>query len=206
MLVLIGCTEGGCGDEPEAKSSSSGPVTSGASSSRGGGGEVGIPAGAAEPRKSQAAPGKEEPKSGAAAASLISSLLEPVDAATFKPKVAKKPEALVSLYFPGCSDCDLVAPVLKNISKDFKGKIEVYRMDSSLPENLALLPKGFTVRDYPSFVLYRKGEAVSWRQGLPFEARKASSAGPGESPEEYQGRLSGWFRDSLSRGTLAAVP
>ncbi|MBI4677814.1 MAG: hypothetical protein HY748_09555 [Elusimicrobia bacterium] len=192
-------------------SGQSGPVTSGGSSSRGGsGGEVGVPRGAAEPRKAADESSKKasegKPPERPAAPDLLSSALEPVDAATFKPKVIKRPEALVSLYFPGCSDCDLVAPVLKTLSGDLKGKVDFYRMDTSVPENLALLPRGFTVRAYPSFLLYREGSVVSWKQGLPFESREAAGESPAETTEEYQGRLSQWFKDSLARGTLAGSP
>ncbi|MFA6316842.1 MAG: thioredoxin domain-containing protein, partial [Elusimicrobiota bacterium] len=116
------------------------------------------------------------------------------------PKVLKKPEALVSLYFPGCTDCDLVAPVLQAVSQDFKGKVDVFRMDASLPENLAILPKGFTAKAYPSFLLYREGSVVSWKAGMPFETRPAGEGVPAESSAEYQGRLGTWFHTALSAG------
>ncbi|MBI5884066.1 MAG: hypothetical protein HZB91_13300 [Elusimicrobia bacterium] len=206
LPLLAACTEGGC-DEPPAKTSQASPGVSGASSSKSDGGSVGIPAGAGEPRKAKpAAKAPEDKPRPPALAEVAASPLESVDASSFKPKVLKRPEALVSLYFPGCTDCDLVVPVLETVARDFKGKLDVYRLDSSVPENLALLPKGFTAKAYPSFLLYREGAVVSWKQGMPFESRPASEAAPAETAAEYQGRLSKWFNDALSRGTLVVAP
>lgn len=207
LLLLVGCGEGGCGSEPKSKSGGSTPVTSGASSSGSGGGEVGIPASAAEPRKAGKGTGGKAESSAGKGSSLLTGSLAAVDAATFKPKVLKRPGALVSLYFPGCSDCERAAPALEAVARDFRGKVDVYRMDSSLPENLALLPKGFSSKSYPGFILYRDGAPVSWKQGLPFEPRPAGGDGaPAETDAEYQGRLSQWLRNGLSAGTLSVAP
>lgn len=202
LVFAWGCGEGGCGEAPETPSQGSSGAAGSSPGRHGGGGGVSLtaaPRQAGETDRKAAPPGGSQP---AYKPLPPGSCVESVDAAAFKTKVLKKPGALVSLFFPGCADCDLIAPVMKNMAAAYKGKVDFYRMDASAPENLAALPQGFTAKAYPSFLLYKEGSAVSWKDGLPFGPRGAGASAPAESVEEYQGRLSRWLGLALARGNL----
>ncbi|MBI5209415.1 MAG: hypothetical protein HY927_05510 [Elusimicrobia bacterium] len=205
LPYVTGCTEG-CGESPESNSNA--PASSGGSgaTSRAGGGEIDITPGSGDREGAVqriGGPGeKGKPLGPKASGDPSAYYVETVDAASYKQKVLGKGQALVSLFYPGCSECDLAAPVMKALSIDYKGKMDVYRMDASANENLAVLPRGFTLKAYPGFVLYRDGSAVSWRGGLPFEQGRSGASSPDEPAGEYQGRLGQWFHGALARQNL----
>ena len=82
-------------------------------------------------------------------------------AETFKKKIwdyEKNPEswvyegtepAIIDFYADWCKPCKMVAPVLEEISKEYAGKIKVYKIDTQKEKELAAV---FQVSSIPTFL------------------------------------------------------
>ena len=80
---------------------------------------------------------------------------------TFKQKVwnyEKNPQewiyegsepAIIDFYADWCKPCKMVAPILEEISKDYAGKVKVYKIDTEDQKELAAV---FQVRSIPTFL------------------------------------------------------
>jgi len=202
MAACLGACDGsGCGDapkDPQAK-----PGASGASGQASGSGEVAISQNTQnvinsplrqERLPKEGAPRREtkpEPQAGAVFAEVTRSVYEP--------KVIKALGAvLVVSYTPGCKHWNDMLAALKGLSEDLAGKVAVYRLDVSDPEQAAVLPSGMTRLPVPGFAYYESGQALGQRQGLPFERRAKKRGEPREDPEQYQQRLRLWLRDAVA--------
>lgn len=70
--------------------------------------------------------------------------------------------ALLDIYATWCGPCKMIAPVIKDLSEDFAGRVEFFKADSE--ENLKLTKK-FRVMSIPNVVLLKKGEVISRQVG-----------------------------------------
>lgn len=113
---------------------------------------------------------------------------------------AKVP-ALVIVSGPGCADCETVLPSLRTVSKEKRGKIEFYKIDSTALGASGVLPAGM-LQPLPGFILYEGGKVVTSRKGLPFARETGRKDRPDEEVAEYQRRLYRWFRDALTQRNL----
>jgi thioredoxin len=57
--------------------------------------------------------------------------------------------AIIDFYADWCKPCKMVAPILDEISKDYAGKIKVYKIDTQVQRELAAL---FQVTSIPAFL------------------------------------------------------
>lgn len=57
---------------------------------------------------------------------------------------------IIDFYADWCGPCKMVAPVLEELSKDYKGKVDIYKVDTEDQQELASL---FGIRSIPS-ILY----------------------------------------------------
>lgn len=56
---------------------------------------------------------------------------------------------IVDFYADWCGPCKIVAPVLENLSEDFSGKLNVYKVNTEEEQELAAV---FGIRSIPSFL------------------------------------------------------
>lgn len=60
----------------------------------------------------------------------------------------KKP-ALIDFYADWCGPCKMLAPVLEQLSKEYEGKIDIYKIDTEAEEELSA---AFGIRSIPSML------------------------------------------------------
>jgi thioredoxin 1 len=56
---------------------------------------------------------------------------------------------LIDFYADWCGPCKMVAPILEELSKEFSGKIEIYKVDTEAEQELAA---AFGIRSIPSLL------------------------------------------------------
>jgi thioredoxin len=64
-------------------------------------------------------------------------------------KFAGSKPCIIDFYADWCGPCKMVAPVLEELSKDFDGKLDVYKVNTEEQQELASM---FGIRSIPSFL------------------------------------------------------
>ena len=67
---------------------------------------------------------------------------------------------LIDFFATWCGPCKALAPVLKEVAGDLKGRVRVIKIDVDKNQQLS---QRFQVRGVPTLALFKKGELV-WRQ------------------------------------------
>jgi len=76
--------------------------------------------------------------------------------------------AIVDFYADWCGPCKMVAPVLEEISEEYKGKLKVYKVDTEIEQELAGI---FGIRSIPSLLFIPvKGQPQMLAGALPKNA------------------------------------
>lgn len=57
--------------------------------------------------------------------------------------------ALIDFYADWCAPCRMVAPVLEELSEDYKDKIDIYKVDTEVEEELSAV---FGIQSIPTFL------------------------------------------------------
>jgi thioredoxin len=77
---------------------------------------------------------------------------------------------LIDFYADWCQPCKMVAPILEELSKEYEGKVNIYKIDTEDQQELAA---AFGIRSIPSLLFCPKGEQPQMAQGaLPKETMK----------------------------------
>jgi thioredoxin 1 len=77
---------------------------------------------------------------------------------------------LIDFYADWCQPCKIVAPILEELSEEYKGKINIYKIDTEDQQELAAT---FGIRSIPSLLFCPKGAQPQMAQGaLPKETLK----------------------------------
>ncbi len=77
---------------------------------------------------------------------------------------------LIDFYADWCQPCKMVAPVLEELSKEFKDKINIYKIDTEQQQELSAT---FGIRSIPSLLFCPKDAQPQMAQGaLPKETLK----------------------------------
>jgi len=75
---------------------------------------------------------------------------------------------IIDFYADWCGPCKMVAPVLEEISKEYAGKINVYKVDTDKEQELAAV---FGIRSIPSILFVPKDGKPRMSMGaMPKEA------------------------------------
>jgi len=78
--------------------------------------------------------------------------------------------AIIDFYADWCGPCKMVAPVLEELSKEYEGKINIYKIDTEVEQELASV---FGIRSIPSLLFIPADEKPQMAQGaLPKDALK----------------------------------
>jgi thioredoxin len=78
--------------------------------------------------------------------------------------------AIIDFYADWCGPCKMVAPILEELSADYKGKINIYKVDTEAEEELSAV---FQIRSIPSMLFIPVGKQPMMQAGaLPKGAIK----------------------------------
>lgn len=69
---------------------------------------------------------------------------------------------LIDFYADWCGPCKMVAPVLEELSEEFAGKINIYKVDTEAQQELAA---AFGIKSIPSILFCPKDEKPQMAQG-----------------------------------------
>jgi len=94
--------------------------------------------------------------------------------------------ALIDFYADWCGPCKIASPILEEISKEYAGKIRVYKIDTQVERELAGV---FGISGIPAF-LY-----------IPMEGKPAMDSGIARTKEETKQT----FKDRIDKFLLASV-
>jgi len=108
-------------------------------------------------------------------------MIEHLNVETFKQKVfnyetntdwkfeGTKP-AIIDFYADWCGPCKMVAPILEELSKEYDGKIDIYKVDTESEQELASI---FGVRSIPSLLFIPTNDKPQMAMGaLPKDTFK----------------------------------
>ena len=77
---------------------------------------------------------------------------------------------LIDFYADWCGPCKMVAPILEELSKEYSGKINIYKIDTEAEQELA---SAFGIRSIPSMLFCPKNGQPQMDVGaLPKESMK----------------------------------
>lgn len=77
---------------------------------------------------------------------------------------------LIDFYADWCGPCKMVAPVLEELSKEYNGMIDIYKIDTEAEQELAAV---FGIRSIPSLLFCPVNDRPQMAQGaLPKPALK----------------------------------
>ncbi|MEI6455095.1 MAG: thioredoxin [bacterium] len=77
---------------------------------------------------------------------------------------------IIDFYADWCGPCKMVAPILEELSKEYNGKINIYKVDTEAEQELA---GAFNIRSIPSMLFIPMGEQPQMSVGaLPKESLK----------------------------------
>ncbi|MEN8138138.1 MAG: thioredoxin [Bacteroidota bacterium] len=76
--------------------------------------------------------------------------------------------AIVDFYADWCGPCKMVAPILEELSDEYAGKINIYKVDTEVEQELAAV---FGIRSIPSILFIPKeGQPMMQPGALPKES------------------------------------
>lgn len=57
---------------------------------------------------------------------------------------------IIDFYADWCGPCKMIAPILEELGKDYKGKVNIYKVDTEAQKELAA---AFAIRSIPSMLM-----------------------------------------------------
>ena len=64
---------------------------------------------------------------------------------------------LVDFWAPWCGPCQMVAPILEELSKEYEGRIKIVKLNTD--EN-PLVPLKYQIQSIPTMMIFKNGEVV----------------------------------------------
>jgi len=77
-------------------------------------------------------------------------------------KFAGELPCLIDFYADWCGPCKSVAPILESLSEEYKGKINIYKVNTEVEQELAAV---FGIRSIPSFLFCPKEDQPQMTMG-----------------------------------------
>jgi thioredoxin len=73
--------------------------------------------------------------------------------------------AIIDFYADWCGPCKMVAPILEELSKEYEGKLVIYKVDTEAEEELSTV---FGIRSIPTFLFIpAEGQPMMQPGALP---------------------------------------
>lgn len=88
----------------------------------------------------------------------------PLSGNEFKEKVLhSKQLAVVDFWAPWCGPCKIISPMLEELSKEYDGKVKIYKIN--IDEHQATAAK-YQVLSIPTLLFFRQGKIVKQVVGM----------------------------------------
>ena len=92
-----------------------------------------------------------------------------VTSSNFDTEVVKSSVPVIADFWAEwCGPCKMIAPILKDLAKDYKDKIKIAKIDVDAEGELA---QQFNIVSIPTILVFSKGQVVKHRS-VPFPARR----------------------------------
>jgi thioredoxin 1 len=69
---------------------------------------------------------------------------------------------LVDFWAPWCGPCQMIAPFIEEIAKDYHGKVKICKVNVDEASDIAM---SFTVMSIPTLLLFKNGKVMSKKVG-----------------------------------------
>jgi len=103
---------------------------------------------------------------------MSSDLIKHVSDASFDSDVLKTSgPVLVDYWAEWCGPCKMIAPILDDLSSEYKGKLQIAKMN--VDEN-SETPAKFGIRGIPTLMLFKDGEVVATKVGALSKSQLAA--------------------------------
>jgi len=100
---------------------------------------------------------------------MASDLIKHVSDATFEAEVLNSSQpVLVDYWAEWCGPCRIIAPVLDEVAADYKGKLQIAKMN--VDENREV-PAKFGIRGIPTLMLFKNGQLAATKVGALSKAQ-----------------------------------
>lgn len=66
---------------------------------------------------------------------------------------------LVDFWAPWCGPCQMMAPVLDDLSEELDGKLKIGKLDTEVPKN-QMLAMTYQIQSIPNMKLFKNGKVV----------------------------------------------
>jgi thioredoxin 1 len=80
---------------------------------------------------------------------------------------------LVDFWAPWCGPCQMMAPVLEELSNELDGKLNIAKLDTDVPENQQLAID-YMIQSIPNLKLFKDGKVI--KEFIGFRSKEALMA------------------------------
>lgn len=102
---------------------------------------------------------------------MTDSLLHLNDAEFDTKVLESKMPVLVDFWAPWCGPCRMIAPILQDLARDYKGRVIIAKVNT---DDNPMTPNSYGIRSIPTLILFKNGQIEEKIVGLrPKEALKA---------------------------------
>jgi len=89
-----------------------------------------------------------------------------INGSEFEEKALKNEKpVLVDFWAPWCMPCQMMAPILDELSEELDGKLEIMKIDTEVPENQPLAIE-YMIMSIPNMKLFKDGKVIKDFVGL----------------------------------------